>query len=150
MVNLHWFGPRPAQRVVIYVHGFAVNWTSKGLFTDLGEELATQGLSSVLFNLSDYDQADNATYLPLLDQQKRLQEVTETVTELEPTAEVNLIAHSLGCGLVATMSDEWAATLSKVLLLAPGSDRPGPSIKQHILARPGTLTQADRISLGLM
>ena len=146
MVDLHWFGPKPAKQVVIFVHGFAVDWTSKGLFSDLAEHLAHQGLSSVLFDLSDYDQDDNATYLPLLDQQKRLRAVSEIVAQQQATAELNLVAHSLGCGLVASMNQQWATALNKVLLLAPGADRPGSRIKQQILNRPDALTKADKIS----
>ena len=146
MVDLHWFGPRPATQLVIYVHGFAVDWTSKGLFTDLAEHLATQKLTSVLFDLSDYDQKGNATYLPLVNQQQRLQLVTETITKAEPTAQINIIAHSMGCGVVASMSDAWLAAFNKVVFLAPGSDKAGSRIKHHILERPDATTEADKIS----
>ena len=144
--ELHWFGPQPASQLVIFVHGFAVNWTSKRLFTDLAEFLADKGITSVLFDLSDYDKSGNATYLNLNDQQDRLNQVYKSVRQASPTAAIKLVAHSLGCGLVASVRADWLMDLQSVLLLAPASNRPGPSIKQHILDRPGTITDGDKIS----
>lgn len=138
-VDIYWFGDRRAAQAVIYVHGFAVNYTSKGMFTDLADHLSDQDLASILFDLSDFDRERNAAFLPLSDQQRRLREVYGTVkAEVD---RVSLIAHSLGCGVAATLLPE--LELDKVLLLAPAGDRHGPRIKDRLFKHHGAWTDED-------
>lgn len=127
-IDIYWFGNKGAAQAVVYVHGFAVNYTSKGMFTDLADHLSDKDLASVLFDLSDYDRDSNATLLPLSDQQRRLREVYAAAKA--EADKVSLVAHSLGCGVAATLLEELAP--DKVLLLAPAGDRHGPRIKDRL------------------
>ena len=138
-VDIYWFGDRQAGQAVLYVHGFAVNYTSKGMFTDLADHLSDQDLASILFDLSDFDGERNATLLPLSDQQQRLREVYGTVkAEID---KVSIIAHSLGCGVAATLLPE--LELDKVLMLAPAGDQHGPRIKERLFKNHGAWTDED-------
>lgn len=132
-IPLHWVGDANNNRVVIYVHGFAVNYTSRGLFTDLAETLKESGLSSILFDLSSYDEQGQATFGSLSEQQARLQNVYQQVVRND--RQLYVVAHSMGCGVLVSMSPQ--LPFNKVLLLAPGNDHPGPRIKKYLLEKRG-------------
>lgn len=130
--SFHHFGPQPAKHTIVYVHGFAVNYRSKGLFSDLAQHLAELGISSLLFNLSDYDEAGNSFFLPLSDQQKRLRAAYTAAAERSD--KVSLIAHSMGCGVACSLIP--ALKFERVLLLAPGGRASGRRIEAGMLKRP--------------
>lgn len=144
--TLHWFGNKAANQLIVYLHGFAVNWTSKKMFTDVATALAEAGQTSVLFDISDYDQQGNASYLSLSAQRARVAAVAADLRRRNPQAKISLIAHSLGCILTTSLGQDLLLGFEKILLLAPAGNRPGPRIEAEIRARPDASRNGNQTS----
>ena len=130
--QLHWFGSQDPEHLLIYVHGWGVNWTSKDLFTDLAENLADQEISSVLFDLSDYEQG-NINLLPLSQQIERLGIVVNHCRQVRPQAKLSILAHSLGCIVGTSYLKEVDDFTGKFIMLAPAGSNPGKSLRTTLL-----------------
>lgn len=131
----HVFGPHQAEQMVIYVHGWAANWTSKGLFVDLAEHLAQLRISSILFDLNDYDKLKNATFLALGQQIERLHLVVKHFQNINPLASVSLLGHSLGCITAMRFLKLERLALEKLILLAPAMGEPAKQLEQYLARR---------------
>ncbi|MEM6998031.1 MAG: alpha/beta fold hydrolase [Patescibacteria group bacterium] len=151
-LDLHWYYGDQADvaqlssapdRIVIYTHGYGVKWHSKRLFSDIAGHLAKQNIASALFNLSDYDDKGNATFLPLSDQQERLRSVLLRVKELYPIAEVTILGHSMGCGVIMTAYEMLDQMVDRYILLAPAVGAPGPRIYEGMSVREGAEVHED-------
>lgn len=97
---------------VICSHGFGVDATGRGLFTDIAEALPW--CEFTMFDYNDFDEADNMTVPSLMDQVTTL---NEHIYELED--EVILLCHSLGC-VIGALSD--LTNVTKIVFLAPPDD----------------------------
>lgn len=146
-LTLHWYylgqedvvalsGPSP-DRVAVFVHGYGVKWPSKGLFTDVAASLAQLGVACVLFDLSDYSDSGDASFLPLGEQQDRLRQVLLLVRERYPAADLDIVAHSLGCAVTVTSYKTIAPMVDNVVLLAPAVGSPGSRIYEGMMAKEG-------------
>ena len=135
----HFFGSAQSRQLAVYVHGWATDRTSRGLFTALTEHLAEQQIDSVLFDLNDYNRSGNAFFHSLSWQTERLQQVVDQVCKTHPGASLSLISHSLGCVTAACWLREKQPALEKLVLLAPAVGEPAKRLPA-ILA--GDLTAA--------
>ena len=143
----HIFGPHQAERTVIYVHGWATNWTSKGLFVDLAEHLAKFRISSILFDLNDYDDLRNATFLALSQQIERLELIVNHFQNINPSTSISLLGHSLGCITTACFLKLQRPDLEKLILLAPAIGEPAKQLEQYLVRRAdGQVDEQGRLS----
>lgn len=142
--KLHWYGKKSDLNVLIYIHGFSVDYASRGLFTDLAKHLNKSDLSSVLFNLNFYDEVGNCVFSPLSDQQVLIREVYQEVLRLRPKAKISFIAHSMGCGVISSLLPE--LKIDKLLLLAPAGDLAGLHIKKGMIKHFGATVKDDLIT----
>lgn len=139
--SLHWFGPLPNSRVIVYVHGYATDWQSEGLFSSLATNFAPE-VTSLLMDLSDYDLAGNCYFLPLSAQHARLDSV---YAQLKPMGvNLSIIGHSLGCAVLSSWLANNQADFDHVIYLAPSlRDDPGPKIAQRIQTHPRFFEEKD-------
>ena len=143
----HYFGSSKVRWLTICIHGWATDWRSKGLFTDLAEQLAAAGGGCLLFDLNDYDHAGHATLSRLSQQVARLQEMIELGAGLQPDAAVRLLGHSLGCITVLDYLRQGIIKPDRILLLAPAIGQPTLQLKKYLQRRPDSRFEADgRIS----
>lgn len=150
--SIHWYGPgfedanypsSSPDHVVMFVHGWGVKWPSKGLFVDIARALSHRGITSALFDLSNFDGNGNATFLPLTDQQDRIRNVELYIRELFPSARISVIAHSMGCRVMSTLLPQMAPRLQHCVLLAPAVGTASPRLKQRMLRHPGSYELPD-------
>ncbi|MCA9309330.1 alpha/beta hydrolase [Candidatus Saccharibacteria bacterium] len=132
--------PEGCTNIVIFVHGFGVRWDSRGIFTDIAENLP-DGWGSVLFDLYDID-GDNVRILSISDQAKRVQTTYKEISELHPGATIHLIAHSMGC-IVAIEAN--LNINGRLVLLAPPSTFGGGALEEYFTQYPGAEKQADKL-----
>lgn len=141
------------MHIIIYSHGFGVEKTDRGLFTDIATALPDA--QHIMFDYNQIDQATNTlTVAPLTAQQQKLQKVIAKTTRENPHATIDIICHSQGC-VVAAMARP--TNIRRVIMLAPPAkfvnveekirqklQRPGAKIDtnntMHYPRRDGTTT----------
>jgi pimeloyl-ACP methyl ester carboxylesterase len=140
------------KQLVIFSHGFGVDKTDRGLFSDIAADLGA-GFEYVMFdyNLISSD-GQTMTVRPLSEQVKILQQELSKAKVKNPDARITIIGHSQG-GLVAALAQP---AVDKVIMLATAmdfnidrlvqnfTDRPGVEINLHavskLMRRDGTTT----------
>lgn len=105
--------PSPEQ-FIIFSHGFGVDKTDRGLFSDILAKL--DGVTGVMF---DYNQVNEATgdmtVRPLSEQAEALEAVITTVRE-HHDGPIDMICHSQGCVVAGMVAPE---VIRKMILLTP-------------------------------
>lgn len=103
-----------APHMVVFSHGFGVERTSRGLFTDIVKELP-EGYGYVLFDY--YDIADKTVNIATFeDQQRMLLSIVAWLSEQSSVEDISLVAHSMGC-VVAAMAQP--PEINRAVMLAP-------------------------------
>lgn len=106
--------PENAQAIVIFVHGFGVQWDSRGMFSDIAAGLPPQ-FGTILFDL--YKTEGQDVYVTSVAAQVvRVQQIVNDITDRFPDTKIHLIAHSKGC-IVTSLAQ--IAVNGKILFLAP-------------------------------
>ncbi|HSX15274.1 MAG TPA: hypothetical protein VLF40_00620 [Candidatus Saccharimonadales bacterium] len=114
------------MKTVVYSHGFGVDATSRGMFTDIAA--APPDIKFVMFNYNTFDEAGNMTVRPLPEQARMLNEQL-----LKAEGEVTLLSHSMGCA-VAAMAD--LSKVARAIFLAPPGN--GSFSKEHFAQKFGS------------
>jgi pimeloyl-ACP methyl ester carboxylesterase len=103
-----------APHMVVFSHGFGVERTARGLFTDIVEALP-EGYGYVLFDY--YDITDKTVNISSFeDQQRMLLSIIAWLSEQATVDDISLVAHSMGC-VVAAMAQ--APEINRAVMLAP-------------------------------
>ena len=145
-VDLVSYGSLLSTRLMVYVHGFGVNYESRGLFTNLARRLAAENRRSVLFDLSDYDDSGDCQLLPLSRQVDRLAQVVRQVSD--SGLSLSLLGHSLGCLVISRYLLDHQPANEKIIFLAPVThDRVGESMEVGYRRRPTTKDLAGGIEI---
>jgi hypothetical protein len=100
---------RKDMKTVVCSHGFGVDATGRGMFTDIAE--AFPDVRFVMFNYNTVDEQGNMTVRPLPEQAEIL---NEQLAKAE--GDVTLLCHSKGC-VVGAMAD--LSNVHDVIFLAP-------------------------------
>jgi len=120
------------KHIIVYSHGFGVDKTDRGLFTDIAATLPNT--EPVMF---DYNVADiphkTITVSSLREQSKMFTEVMHKVRSENPSATIDLVCHSMGCVAAAIAHPE---NVRRVVFLAP-PDNVGVDRFKEIFNRPG-------------
>ncbi|HVX24624.1 MAG TPA: alpha/beta hydrolase [Candidatus Saccharimonadales bacterium] len=103
-----------APNMVIFSHGFGVRRDARRLFTDIANALPVN-YGYILFDYYDYG-PDGTIFTTIADQQARLQAVFAWLQNIQPDAQLNLVAHSIGCVIAALVAPP---NLTHVCFLAP-------------------------------
>lgn len=106
--------PQNANDVVVFVHGFGVRWDSRGMFIDIQVSLPKQW-GSVLFDFYEASGSD-VFVASIVDQVAKLNEILTTTREQNPKATIHIIAHSMGCIIVALAK---LKVSGRIILLSP-------------------------------
>lgn len=139
------------KHFVIYSHGFGVDKTDRGLFSDIAD--AMPQAEHILFDYNQIDTGNNTiTVNPLQEQVRRLRDKLEALDDGEEKI-IDIVAHSQGC-VVAALAKPHG--VRKILCLAPPDSlnrdrmiamfgsRPGSHIdiegESSIPRRDGTIT----------
>lgn len=118
---------------IIFSHGFGVDKTDRGLFSDI--LAALDGVTGVMFNYNDIDESTgNMTVRPLSEQAEALAAVIKTVQE-QREEPVSLICHSQGCVVAGLVLPEG---VEKIILLNPPVELSMDHLVKVFGDRPGT------------
>lgn len=122
---------KTSKDIVVFVHGFGVRYDSRGMFTDLEENLP-KDWGYVLFDL--YEVSGNAVYVTQIsDQIKKLNKVIDDVKDEFKSAKIHVIAHSKGCVVTALAMPK---VEGKIVLLAP-PETFGKNLQDYFEKYPG-------------
>lgn len=103
-----------APHMVVFSHGFGVERTSRGLFTDIVKALPDD-YGYVLFDY--YDIVGKTINISgFVDQQRMLLSIIAWLSEQADVTDISLVAHSMGC-VVAALAQP--PELKQVIMLAP-------------------------------
>ena len=103
-----------APHMVVFSHGFGVDRTSRGMFTDIVKALPND-YGYVLFDY--YEIKDKAVRISTFeDQQRTLLTIIARLSERKDVKDISLVAHSMGC-IVAALAQP--PELKQVIMLAP-------------------------------
>lgn len=103
-----------APHMVVFSHGFGVERTNRGLFTDLVRTLP-EDYGYVLFDYYDIT-GKTVNFSSLQDQQRMLLSIIAWLSEQADVTDISLVAHSMGC-IVAALAQP--PELKQVVMLAP-------------------------------
>jgi pimeloyl-ACP methyl ester carboxylesterase len=103
-----------APHMVVFSHGFGVERTARGMFTDIVKALPAD-YGYVLFDY--YEIAEKTINISTFDDQQRmLLSIIAWLSEQADVRDISLVAHSMGC-VVAAMAQP--PDISKAVMLAP-------------------------------
>jgi hypothetical protein len=123
-----------SEHIVIFSHGFGVDKTDRGLFTDVLAGL--KGATPVMF---DYNETDPKTgsliVAPLTEQAAKLNQVVVPARLEHPGAVVDLVCHSQGCVVAALLMPKG---LRRVVFTAPPAELSVPDMQRLFAGRPGS------------
>jgi pimeloyl-ACP methyl ester carboxylesterase len=123
------------KHIVIFSHGFGVDKTSRGLFTDLVPALGE--IEPIMIDYNEYDEAGNNVVQLFSAQSSKLSQAISQAREQNPDAIIDLICHSQGC-IVAGLAHP--DKIRRIVLLAPLDQIVTPERwKRTFGARPGTI-----------
>lgn len=128
---------RLCPHMVVFSHGFGVDRTDRGLFTDLITALP-DNFGFVLFDFYDHD--DQGMLFPtFLEQAKRIKAVIDWLRQQADVSSITAVAHSMGSVLLALAAPEG---LQKAILLAPPLTI-GDRTRQYFTTKPGARLEGD-------
>ena len=129
-------GPDDATECMVFSHGFGVGRDSRGMFTDLVEQLSDKYLC-ILFEYTrvESDATHVDSYQTML---WTLMRVIEHVQEQYAPRSIHLVAHSMGCLLAASQSIQF----HKQIYLAPATEPLSERLKNHFKQNPNTVIDA--------
>lgn len=124
-----------APHMVVFSHGFGVERTSRGLFSDITKALPDDW-GYVLF---DYNVTEGTTVTlqSLADQKQRLLAVITWLSQQTVVKQISLVAHSMGC-ITAALAE--ASELTNVVMLAPPLVM-GAHSREYFTSKPGASLQ---------
>lgn len=133
-------GNEKSGKVIIFSHGFGVDRTDRGLFTDIGNILKNDFLV-LRFDFNKIISGKNAMYVfPLSLQAKMLEHVYAYSRRIFSPFHHTIIAHSMGC--VIASSSKFKET-DQTILLAPPLTSPYATLKSYFSKRAGTAFNED-------
>lgn len=128
------------MKTVICSHGFGVDATGCGLFTEIAAAFVDYNF--VMFDYNTRDEQGNMTVLPLNAQAKLLQQKIDETSKTGDT--ITLLCHSQGC-VVAAMADIPKSV--KVIFLAPPDNLDIPRFTKVFGGREGTVFNLEGTSV---
>lgn len=135
------------KHIVIFSHGFGTKKDDRGLFAGpqgISEFLAPFHIESVLFDYNEINETENTVTIKALSQQVIvLKNVIDTIKEKYPDAVIDIIAHSQGCLVPASLLP---SGIRKVLLTAPSLDVNNQRMVDMFASDPETVIDMKGIS----
>ena len=127
----------PANRIIVYSHGFGVQKDDRGLFSDIAASLPD--FEHVMFEYNEVDSEKNQMTVSSIDKQaeRLLNEINKVRTE-KPDAEINLICHSQGCTVAALLMPH---NIAKTIFTAPPMSVNVEGMLKFFGDRPGALVE---------
>jgi hypothetical protein len=132
----------PKKHIIIYSHGLGVRRDDNGLLSDIADALPE--VESVLFDYYDIDEVANELFIcPASQQLSKLTKIINDTRLANPTAIIDLIAHSQGT-IIAAMAR--SSEIRKAILLAPVFDVSLEKTLSRYQAKPGAELNINGIS----
>ncbi|MEO7363944.1 MAG: alpha/beta hydrolase [Candidatus Saccharimonadales bacterium] len=120
-----------AEHMVVFSHGFGVERTGRGLFSDIVTALPSN-FGYVMFDY--YEHEDNTVRITSFeDQQCSLLTIIAWLSEQGSVHDISLVAHSMGC-IVAALAQP--PELQRAVMLAPPLSFDS-KIRKYFLEQPG-------------
>lgn len=130
------------KHIVIFSHGFGVEKTDRGLFTDIASALPN--IETMLFDYNEVDETTgNITVRPFSVQAKMLMEVIDRTRKAHPEAVIDLVAHSQGCRVAALVSSR---EIRKTILFSAPTDAGTLRMVNRYRDNPATVFDFDGVS----
>lgn len=129
------------KQVIIFSHGFGVERDARGLFTDIASVFPDA--VSILFDYNIPDRTANTLTVRRPSEQKDilLAEIA-AAKEKFPEASIDIVAHSLGCIIVALAAPK---NIRRVIFLAPPPEMKSASLSRFA-GRPGSIINPEGLS----
>jgi len=129
------------SKIIVYSHGFGVEKTDRGLFTDISLALENNA-QQIMFDYNQSNVKDNTlTVSPLNKQIELLDQKIGEAKKHNPGATIDLICHSQGCVVAAMLQPEG---VGRIIFLAPPAKFMGAKEKlEQMKLRPGTKINED-------
>lgn len=106
------------KSIIIYSHGFGVQKTDRGLFTDIADTFPD--IEHIMFDYNQVDEQDNSlTVAPFYVQKQKLADAISNVRASNPGATIDLITHSQGCVIAALLNPDG---IRRSIFTAPPSE----------------------------
>lgn len=117
-------GPKK-KHIIVFSHGFAVDMTDGGLFTDIKNSIKKhEGGDDIDLRLFDYNEInENRTIMwvsSLEDHVNKLEEQIENIRKEDSEAKISLIGHSEGALVAALLKN--LERINKMIFIAPPFD----------------------------
>jgi len=126
-----------APHMIVFSHGFGVDRTSRGMFSDIVKQLPDD-YGYVMFDYYSVNgQAMNLS--TFADQERMLLAVVAWLAEQSMVTDISLVAHSMGCVVAARAQ---APELQRVVMLAPPL-KIGERTRDYFTRKPGAKQQGD-------
>ena len=126
-----------APHMVVFSHGFGVDRTSRGMFSEIVAALP-EDYGYVMFDY--YDITDKTVNISTLeDQQRILLTIIGWLSEQSEVIDISLVAHSVGC-LVAAVAQP--PEIKHAVMLAPPLRR-NESMRDYFLQKPGVAQRGE-------
>ncbi len=130
-----------SKHVIIYSHGFGVEQSARGMFTDIAAAFPVA--EHIMFDYNIPNREENTlTVRPLSEQKDILLAEITRAKEKTPDAIIDIIAHSQGCIVVALALPEG---IRKAIFLAPPLEMSSTSLRRFA-GRPGSVIDPDGLS----
>ncbi len=127
---------------IVYSHGFGVEASSRGMFSDIAEQFSAS--SHIMFNYNEFDETENTmTLSPFSNQVVTLKKMVTGAKAEEANDSIDLIAHSQGC-MIAAMAE--LKGLRNIICLAPPERLDSQKMIDWFGARPGAVVDRQGIS----
>lgn len=128
------------QHYIVYSHGFGVDKTDRGLFSDIAA--AIPEYEHILFDYNEVDKATNTlTVSPFQEQVRRLKDQLKGLDDGEDKI-IDIVAHSQGCVIAALAQ---SPHVRKVVCLAPPEDLDVEKIANRF-RKPGSTVDLQAVS----
>lgn len=102
------------KHIIIYSHGFAVDKTDRGLFSDIANSIPEA--EHVMFNYDEKNKNGETVAEGFINRKNKLLSVYNNTREQNPDAIIDLICHSQGCVVAALAKIDG---IRKTVFLAP-------------------------------
>lgn len=133
--------------IVIFSHGFGTKKDDRGLLSGehgIAEALESDGIETVLFDYNDVDESTKTiTTIPMSMQVEMLAEVIRKNKEENEGAIIDIIAHSQGCLVPASLLP---TGIRKTIFIAPSLDVNNQRMIDQFKDRPGTVIDIEGVS----
>jgi hypothetical protein len=129
--ELH-FVNNESKRVIVFSHGFGVQWDARGMFVEIAENLSNE-FDYVFFNYNET--VDGSVYIEELKEQEEVFKNVMNYVQTKPYEEINIITHSFGAIVPLKLNPN---NINHAIFIAPPTEVDRDKQLELLKRRPGS------------